>query len=229
MKTLSTNQIQALHTFVKKHYVEYYDIELELVDHLANGIEAQWVEDSTITFEIALEREFKKFGIFGFSDVVDNKTSTLYNHYIKLIFQKIVEFLHWPKVILTGGIYYILYLAIEYLSLTFDTEDITSTFTWSALIIAASYMIIESVRIKKQNKLTKTKWLMDRVILSIIAGPLSAFYIFYAIFRRLSKYSITLATICCLFIGLWIYITYFVVLPQLKLEKEKRRKDILHA
>ncbi|MDR0195421.1 MAG: hypothetical protein LBI73_09885 [Myroides sp.] len=229
MKTLSTDQIQALHTFVKKHYVEYYDIELELVDHLANGIEAQWIEDSTITFEIALEREFKKFGIFGFSDVVDNKTSTLYNHYIKLIFQKIVEFLHWPKIILTGGIYYILYLAIEYLSLTVDTEDITSTFTWSALIIAASYMVIESTRIKRENKRTNTKWLMDRVLLSIVAFPITGFYLLYVILKRLSSYSIASATLCGLFIGLWIYITYFVILPQLKEEKDKRRKEILHA
>lgn len=229
MKTLSTDQIQALHTFVKKHYVEYYDIELELVDHLANGIEAQWVEDSTISFDIALDREFKKFGIFGFSDVVDTKITTLYNHYFKLIFQKIVEFLHWPKIILTGGIYYILYLAIEYLSQIFDTEDITSTITWSGLIIAAIYMIIESTRIKRESKRTSSKWLMDRVLLSITAFPITGFYLFYVILKRLSSYSIASAALCCLFIGLWIYITYFVVLPQLRLEKERRIKEILLA
>lgn len=39
MKTLSKEDIQNLYTFTRQHYVEHYDLQTELVDHLANDIE----------------------------------------------------------------------------------------------------------------------------------------------------------------------------------------------
>ncbi len=38
MFKLSENQIQQLYKFTEQHYVEWYDVQTELVDHLANGI-----------------------------------------------------------------------------------------------------------------------------------------------------------------------------------------------
>ncbi len=67
---LSKEQIQKLYTFTHQHYVEYYDLQTELVDHLANAIEEQWQENPKLSFDEALQIEFKKFGVFGFMDVV---------------------------------------------------------------------------------------------------------------------------------------------------------------
>jgi len=36
---LTESQIEQLFTFTQKHYVDWYDVQTELVDHLANGIE----------------------------------------------------------------------------------------------------------------------------------------------------------------------------------------------
>ena len=41
---LTEEQIHELYKFTKKHYVEHYDVQTELVDHLANDIEQVWVE-----------------------------------------------------------------------------------------------------------------------------------------------------------------------------------------
>ena len=78
---LSAEQIEQLFTFTKKHYVEHYDVQVELVDHLANAIEDQWKENPNILFEDALQTEFKKFGIFGFTGLVEQKQAALQNHY----------------------------------------------------------------------------------------------------------------------------------------------------
>lgn len=227
MTTLTTEQIQALHTFVRKHYVEYYDIEVELVDHLANGIESQWAEDNTVDFEIALDREFKKFGIFGFSDVVDRKEGSLKNYYIKLILKEIVHFLHWPKVIMTAGLYYSLYLMIAYLSQSFELRDITSITGILAVNISGIYLVIASVQTKRESKTENKRWLMDRVRLSILAFPITAYWLFITILSGISRYSVHLCVLSVLFIGLWLYITHFVISPQLKREKEKIKNKIL--
>ena len=74
---LSAEQIERLYQFTRQHYVEYYDLQTELVDHLANAIEEQWQQNPKLSFEEALQIEFKKFGVFGFMDVVEQRQSVL--------------------------------------------------------------------------------------------------------------------------------------------------------
>lgn len=55
---LSGEQIQELYKFTRKHFVIHYDLQTELVDHLANGIEEQWREYPERSFKDARLREF---------------------------------------------------------------------------------------------------------------------------------------------------------------------------
>ena len=81
---LNTQQIDRLYQFTRQHYVEYYDLQTELVDHLANAIEEQWQENPKITFEEVLQKEFKKFGVFGFMDVVEKRQAAMNKKYNKI-------------------------------------------------------------------------------------------------------------------------------------------------
>jgi hypothetical protein len=47
---LSQDQIQELYNFTRRRLVEHYDLQTELVDHLANGIEKQWEGNPDLTF-----------------------------------------------------------------------------------------------------------------------------------------------------------------------------------
>ena len=73
MKQVSTEQIQQLHTFVRGKRVRYYDLELELVDHLASSIEEQWITNPERTFEQALENSYRTFGVTGFGGIVQSR------------------------------------------------------------------------------------------------------------------------------------------------------------
>jgi len=42
IQKLTGKQVEELYAFTQKHYVPYYDLQTELVDHLSNGIEEQW-------------------------------------------------------------------------------------------------------------------------------------------------------------------------------------------
>jgi hypothetical protein len=50
---LTQDDIHDLYVFTHKHNVEHYDLQTELVDHLANGIQQQWEKDSELSFEDA--------------------------------------------------------------------------------------------------------------------------------------------------------------------------------
>lgn len=98
---LSQDQIQELYKFTRKHYVEHYDLQTELVDHLANGIEKQWEESPELPFRNALEQEFKKFGVGGFENVVRKRQRAMEWRYLKIVFRFCREYFKLPKIIMT--------------------------------------------------------------------------------------------------------------------------------
>ena len=110
---LSEQNIDQLYTFTRQHYVEWYDLQSELVDHLANAIEAEWQKNPKLTFEEVLDLEFKKFGIFGFMDVVEERQKFLQKKYAKMIWNYYKEFFRLPKIILTFATIYVLFLVSE--------------------------------------------------------------------------------------------------------------------
>lgn len=98
---LSQDQIQELFRFIRAHYVEYYDLQLELVDHLANGIESQWEKNPKLTFEQAKNKEFKKFGVFGFQDVIAQRRKAMSKRYRGIIWRHFKEWWSLPRIIAT--------------------------------------------------------------------------------------------------------------------------------
>ncbi len=99
MKGLSEDQIQQLYTFTRKHFVEHYDLQTELVDHLANGIEEQKTKHSAMTFDQALKLEFKKFGVYGFHDVIKEKTKAMEKRYWNFLLRYYSEYFKMPKIV----------------------------------------------------------------------------------------------------------------------------------
>ncbi|WP_438968949.1 hypothetical protein [Nonlabens sp.] len=161
-------QIEQLFQFTRKHYVEWYDLQSELVDHLANGIERQWLVDPELSFDDALQKEFKKFGVFGFMEVVEERQKSLGKKYSKLILKHVLEFFKLPKilmlVLLSVTVFYVLRLV-----------DGSSDIFYGVLIaIFAAYfvlLVISSYRKKKKALLSNEKsWLFKEIILNYGAG-----------------------------------------------------------
>ena len=100
-RTITTEENQYLFEFCRKHYVYHYDLQVELVDHLASAIEEQWESDSELSFENALLSAFRKFGIHGFSKIKEQKQKELRRKYNRLQWKFLLEFFSWPKIMLT--------------------------------------------------------------------------------------------------------------------------------
>jgi hypothetical protein len=157
---INENQIEELYLFTRKHFVEWYDVQTELVDHLANGIEAQWEENPNLTFKECLNNEFKKFGVFGFSEVVEQKTNALSKYYIKEVFEYLKAYFKLPKIILTLSSVWVLFKMMQVV----DNKDYVVipviSLVFSFVVI---YAIKESIRLKKNYKATGKKWLFESI------------------------------------------------------------------
>lgn len=171
---LTEQNIEQLYKFTRQHYVEHYDVQTELVDHLANDIELIWKENPKLPFEKARDISFKKFGIFGFMDVVDQKIAQLNKKYFKLILSFVKQWFMLPKIILTFCIVVLFYLLQQIPNAYYIYTGIFFT-----VILLDTIKIFQSKRkINKKVALTGKKWLLEDIYLKQSLGNL-ALIIFY--------------------------------------------------
>jgi Na+-translocating ferredoxin:NAD+ oxidoreductase RnfE subunit len=172
---LTEPQIENLYNFTRQHYVEYYDVQTELVDHLANDIEQICVENPNLTFEEARDKSFKKFGIFGFMNVVESKELQMTKKYFKLVLKFAKEWLSLPKIVLTilllVGFYQLQQYAFGYY--IYLGIFITSTITQFIMLIN------NARKLKRKQKQTQKKWLFEHVLNLQGLGNTSLIFIYF--------------------------------------------------
>ena len=163
---LTTAQIDQLYLFTRQHYVEWYDLQSELVDHLANAIETQWQENPKLTFDEALNKEFQKFGVFGFVDVVEKRRKYLNRKYNKLVLNNLKLFFSIPTIMVTIAL-----VAIFFVLLSFLQKHIPFIQIMFALltILFIFGLYIYSRKNKKEAQLSGKKWLFKDIIFGLYA------------------------------------------------------------
>lgn len=109
MKNLTKEQIQKLFEFTKSHRIRYYDLQSEVVDHLASAIEAKWEGKPNLPFQKALNEVYADFGIFGFGKLEQEKREILQTKIRRNVWKYVKSFLTPPKVLLTLTLIFLWY------------------------------------------------------------------------------------------------------------------------
>lgn len=225
MKKLTTQQIDQLFEFTKKHYVEYYDVQVELVDHLANAIEAEWKENPAISFEDALNVEFKKFGIFGFTGLVEQKQAELHKYYNKMLWNEVLKFISIPKVILTVALYLGIFNLLGYF------KHWGETVLLAILMMSFLYFTIDGfrfmIRIKKEQKSKQRNWLIQSVAQSVFSLPIIGFCgLYFNMFRKFFETSSGLSVLGMHFLTFFVLVHFLIFYVFFKIIKPKLLQSI---
>ncbi|WP_298418064.1 hypothetical protein [uncultured Kordia sp.] len=177
---LSTTQIEQLYKFTRDHYVEHYDLQTELVDHLANGIEKRWENNPKLSFEDALNAEFKEFGIFGFSDIIEKHTSAISKRYLKIIFRFMREYIKLPKIIGTLCAVSLLFYFIRYVSFS----EWVIGFAYFGFFLYLTILTFKEKR-KYNTKAKKTgkRWKLEEMIYNTGYGWFSVLNLFQIMYH----------------------------------------------
>jgi hypothetical protein len=158
---LTPAQIDQLYTFTKQHYVEYYDLQTELVDHLANAIELEWESNPTLSFETLLNKEFKKFGVFGFMDVVEKKQMAMNKIYNKLVWGHFKTFFKLPQIIGTLLSIFLVFQLLKSITISHEVAAILIFFILMSFWVGLIRMNRKRKKIAKQEG---KKWLLKEII-----------------------------------------------------------------
>jgi ABC-type multidrug transport system fused ATPase/permease subunit len=141
---LTDIHIQELYKFTRKHFVEHYDVQSELVDHLANDIEEISNKKPSLSFDEARNISFKKFGVFGFMNVVEQKQKAMNKRYRKILWRFFKDWFTLPKVVITITILLTLFfiLKIQY----------SKYILLGALFILVAFDLIKQIITRKKLK-----------------------------------------------------------------------------
>jgi hypothetical protein len=140
--------------------VEHYDLQTELVDHLANGIEQQWAHSPKLSFDEAKKMEFKKFGVFGFMEVVSERQKARGKKYHKIIWRFFKAWWSLPKLLMAISGILVLFIIIDALPKgDLRVESIAGVFY--ALDILLLY---RTFQLKKEIDGAPKKWMLQEMI-----------------------------------------------------------------
>lgn len=206
---LSAEKIEKLYQFTRQHYVEFYDLQTELVDHLANAIEEQWRENPKISFEEALQIEFKKFGVFGFMDVVEKRQAAMNKKYNKIVWNHFKTFFKLPQIIGT-----LLAIGVLFLSLKGSSQAavIVSIF---AIAIMVSFWIAVSFSVRKKNKIAKAegkKWLFNEIIFGYSSIVGLSYLPLQLLIHFENNYSEIMLLIMCVVLVFMVLLEYIILI-----------------
>jgi len=160
---LTLEQIQQLYKFTRQHYVEYYDVQTELVDHLANDIEQIWQEQPNLSFEQARDISFKKFGVFGFMDVVGARAKALNKKYWKLVWEIFKQFFNIPQIVISITIFLAILFGFQF----FPAKYYFLSISIGGIIILGWRLYFLNKEKKKRFKETNKKWLLEEYVFNI--------------------------------------------------------------
>ncbi|GAB4153976.1 MAG: hypothetical protein Tsb0033_01310 [Winogradskyella sp.] len=163
---LTQSQIQDLYAFTRKHFVEHYDLQTELVDHLANDIETMWQDKPKLSFEDARDKAFKKFGIFGFMEAIEQKQKAMNKRYMRYFWNELKLWFRLPQVLTTLTLFIIFY--VSFIS---AYANMISVVFYIGIAIWCSYKGIQLNRqFRRRKEKSNKKWMMEEMIYKQAGG-----------------------------------------------------------
>jgi len=163
---LTPKQIQELYKFTRQHFVEHYDVQTELVDHLANDIEQIWTTQPNLSFEDARNISFKKFGVFGFMEVVESRAKALSKKYWILVWDIFKQFFNIPHILISITLFLAIWLSFQ----MFPSKVLILTISITGIIILGIKLYFLNQEKKKRFKETNKKWLLEEYVYNLGGG-----------------------------------------------------------
>ena len=97
---LTEEQITYIENYIKSFDIKYYEVYMEILDHMILSVEAILEENKEITFEDAvLKAKVDGFGKKGFRGMMDEKLKLAQNQARKQNNKMIKEYFTFPKIV----------------------------------------------------------------------------------------------------------------------------------
>ena len=150
---LTDSEIDTLFTFVRKKYVRYVDLQYELVDHLATGIEERQAQDPDLTFQQALDQVYGGFPVTGFSRFVEQQEKALHRYWMRRVWSYIGSYMKLPKLLGTATLWATILAAYQTFGSVALTVILIATAAYALYAVYCSHQLFADDRSQIQKYL----------------------------------------------------------------------------
>lgn len=118
---ITESEYKYLFEYTRRHYSRYYDVQLEVLDHLASMIEDIREQDPSVGFKSALNIAYKSMPGKEFDKVIVEKEKALKKYWNKQIIAFIISYLRLPMIIKTIVLALVIFTTCTFLPLKAGT------------------------------------------------------------------------------------------------------------
>jgi hypothetical protein len=139
-------QLKYIFDVCKKWDVEYVDLRLELVDHIASRISDIWEDEPDLPFKDAFHRVYKSFGIYGLHNIVEDHQKIMNRRYWQEFKNGIKVWITPPRVIATICLPAVLYSFFKLIPVSVAPMLLT---TFLLVVVGAIVLALKSRNLSK--------------------------------------------------------------------------------
>lgn len=215
-RKIKEEESQKLFRFCEEHDTKYYDLQIELVDHLASAIEEQWETNPELPFKDALKNTYKKFGVLGFFKIKEQKQKELRRKYNQLHYDFVKSFYSWPTILFTVLTMMVVYTLVKQIHDRFIFQ-ITNYVV--QLVLLVTYLVLFLSKVLNIKVVNNKKFLLvdhlkniKHSSLMVIMLPINIVIIFSSNIFPLNIYEIIIDNNWIVFIISFLFVNYYVAL-----------------
>lgn len=153
-RKLTPEEIELIYDFCYDKGIIEYEIQSELVDHLASAMEDRWKENQELSFPDNLSEIYNRFGYEGVMKFAKSKKRAFQKQYNRLFLKFLGSFFQLPRIILTLALCFSLFTILRILD---DREPIMRSIQVFSLAIYLWYIFSFvprrlSIKVKKEQR-----------------------------------------------------------------------------
>jgi hypothetical protein len=112
---VNQEQITYIETYISSFDIRYYEIYMEILDHIILSVEAILEEDKTISFEKAvLKAKVEGFGSLSFNEIVEDRMQIMNKANRKQYGKHLKSYFTFPYFLMTLGLFLTSYLLFSF-------------------------------------------------------------------------------------------------------------------
>ena len=96
---LTQEQTDYIFNYVASFDIKWYELQVEITDHMVSSMEEIWEKDPELTFHQVKHYAENEFGRNGFKAIEEERTQILRKEFRKAQWKMVVEYLKFPKII----------------------------------------------------------------------------------------------------------------------------------
>jgi hypothetical protein len=111
---LTNQQIQYVSNYIESKDIKWYELQVELTDHMVSSMEEFWEQNPDLSFEQVKENTFKKFTKLELKAIEKQRTKILSKELSKQHRKLIRDYLTFPKIMVSIVVVYFAYTFSAY-------------------------------------------------------------------------------------------------------------------